>query len=68
MGNNNLDIFVHSDICRLKNGYFKNIRIIENDKKIFAMIHISSQGMFKYVAISVQKFREFHIRFFPGKK
>ena len=47
MGNINLDIFVHSDICRLKNGYFKNIRIVENDKKNFAMIHISSQGMFK---------------------
>ena len=47
MGNINLDIFVHNDICRLKNGYFKNIRIVENDKKNFAMIHISSQGMFK---------------------
>ena len=47
MGNINLAIFVHNDICRLKNGYFKNIRIVENDKKIFAMIHISSQGMFK---------------------
>ena len=40
MGNINLDIFVHSDICRLKNGNFKNIRIVENDKKNFAMIHI----------------------------
>ena len=34
-GNINLDIFVHCDVCRLKNGNFKNIKIVENHKKNF---------------------------------
>ena len=47
MGNINLDIFVHCDICRLKNGNFKNIKIVENYKKKNSLIHKSSHGMFK---------------------
>ena len=46
-GNINLDIFVHCDVCRLKNGNFKNIKIVENHKKKFSLIHITFQGMFK---------------------
>ena len=64
IGNNNLVIFVHSDICRLKNGYFKNIRFVENDKNFFAMIHISSQGMFKSQYLSKNSWN-FISRFFP---
>ena len=55
MGNINLDIFVHIDNCRLKNGNFKTIKIVENCKKCFALMHLSSQGMFQ-IAIFVKNF------------
>ena len=63
-GNINLDIFVHCDVCRLKNGNFKNIKIVENHKKICSDLYIIPG--YVQIAISVQKFPEFHIRIFPG--
>ena len=47
MGNINLDLIVHRDTCRLKNGNFKIIKIVENYKKNFSLIDISSQDMLK---------------------
>ena len=64
MVNINLDIFVHSDNCRLKNGNFKNIKIVENCKNFFALMHLSSQGMFQ-IAISVKNSWNFFSGFFP---
>ena len=64
MVNINLDIFVHSDNCRLKNGNFKNKKIVENCKTFFALMHLSSQGIFQ-IAISVKNSWNFFSGFLP---
>ena len=75
IGNINIDIFFHSDICRLRNCNFENIKIIENYKKnllcfIYHPVVWSNSNICpKIPGILYPDFsRIFRIRFFPGKK